>query len=89
MIHRAGSRRYGQPNHRVKDATYRDLREPVPPTICIPNVQQEAPSIMSLSVRTTRVSPVLSIRPLAVALTPTHGDVTVTSRPRADQVYDG
>jgi hypothetical protein len=35
----------------VKDATYRDLREPVPPTIYIPYVQQEAPSIMSLSVR--------------------------------------
>ena len=38
----------------VKDATYRDLREPIPPTIYIPHVQQPAPSIMSPSVRTAR-----------------------------------
>jgi putative ABC transport system permease protein len=36
----------------VKDATYRDPREAIPPTIYIPYVQQDAPSIMSLSVRT-------------------------------------
>jgi predicted permease len=70
----------------VKDATYRDLREPIPPTIYIPYVQQDAPSIMSLSVRTASTSPVLLTRPLAAALTPIHGDVTVTFRPLADQV---
>jgi len=70
----------------VKDATYRDLREPIPPTIYIPYVQQDAPSIMSLSVRTASASPVLLTRPLAAALTPIHGDVTVTFRPLADQV---
>src|SRR5918992_1280131 len=70
----------------VKDATYRDLREPIPPTIYIPFVQQDAPSIMSLSVRTASASPVFLTRPLAAALTALHGDVTVTFRPLADQV---
>jgi predicted permease len=70
----------------VKDATYRDLRERIPPTIYIPYVQQDAPSIMSLSVRTATASPVLLTRPLAAALMPIHGDVTVTFRPLADQV---
>jgi predicted permease len=70
----------------VRDATYRDLREPVPPTIYIPYVQQDAPSIMSLSVRSANASPALLTRPLAAALAPIHGDVTVTFRPLADQV---
>ena len=67
----------------------RDVPRPArahPPTIYILYGQQDVPSIMSLSVHTASASPVLLTRPLAAALTPIHGDVTVTFRPLADQV---
>jgi putative ABC transport system permease protein len=71
----------------VKDAAYRDLREPTPPTLYIPYLQQpEAPQIMSLSVRAASASPGLLARPLAGALTQLHGDVTITVTRLADQV---
>ena len=38
----------------VKDATYRDLREAIPPTIYIPYMQQAAPSVMASSIRPIR-----------------------------------
>jgi putative ABC transport system permease protein len=71
----------------VKDAVYRSLRDPVPPTMYIPYAQQpEPPSSMSVSVRAAAGSPVLLTRPLAVALTAVNGDIAITFRPLAEQV---
>jgi predicted permease len=71
----------------VKDAVYRSLRDPVPPTLYVPYTQQpEPPSSMSLSVRAQAGSPVLLTRPLAAALTRVHGDIAITFRPLAEQV---
>ena len=71
----------------VRDAVYRSLREPVPPTMYIPYAQQtEPPSNMSVSVRAAAGSPALLTRPLAAALTQVHGDIAITFRPLAEQV---
>jgi predicted permease len=71
----------------VRDAVYRSLREPVPPTMYTPYTQHpEPPSLMSLSVRAAGGSPVLLSGPLASALTRVRGDVAITFRPLADQV---
>jgi putative ABC transport system permease protein len=71
----------------VKDAAYRSLREPVPPTMYIPYAQQpEPPSSMSVSVRAAGGSPALLTKSLAAALTPVHRDLAITFRPLADQV---
>ena len=72
----------------VKDAVYRSLREPVPPTMYIPYGQQleGMPSSMSLSVRAAGGTPVLLTRPLAAALSSVNGDIAITFRPLGDQV---
>jgi putative ABC transport system permease protein len=71
----------------VKDAVYRSLREPVPPTMYIPYAQQpEPPSSMSVSVRAAGGPPVLLTKSLAAALTPVNGDIAITFRPLAEQV---
>ncbi len=71
----------------VKDAVYRSLREPVPPTMYIPYTQQpEPPSFMSISVRAAGGAPALLTRPLAAALTDVNRDIAITFRPLADQV---
>jgi putative ABC transport system permease protein len=71
----------------VKDAVYRSLREPVPPTMYIPYAQQaEPPSSMYLSVRAAGGPPALLTRPLAAALTEVNRDIAITFRPLADQV---
>jgi putative ABC transport system permease protein len=71
----------------VKDAVYRSLRDPVPPTMYIPYAQQpEPPSSMSVSVRAASGSPALLTKPLASALTQVHSDIAITFRPLADQV---
>ncbi|MGH9370420.1 MAG: ABC transporter permease [Vicinamibacterales bacterium] len=71
----------------VKDAAYRSLREPVPPTMYIPLAQErEPPSFTSVSVRATGGSPALLTKSLAAALAPVHRDLAMTFRPLADQV---
>jgi putative ABC transport system permease protein len=71
----------------VKDAVYRSLREPVPPTMYVPYGQQpEPPSFMSASVRASGGSAALLTKSLAAALTPVHGDIAITFRPLAEQV---
>ena len=72
----------------VKDAVYRSLREPVPPTMYIPYGQQQdgMPSSMSLSVRSAGGSPALLTRPLAAALSSVNSDIAITFRPLGDQV---
>jgi putative ABC transport system permease protein len=71
----------------VKDAVYRSLREPVPPTMYIPYAQQpEPPSSMYISVRAAGGAPALLARPLAAALTEVNRDIAITFRPLADQV---
>ncbi len=71
----------------VKDAVYRSLREPVPPTMYLPYAQQpEPPSFMSVSVRASGGSAALLTKSLAAALTPVHKDIAITFRPLSDQV---
>ena len=71
----------------VKDAVYRNIREPIPPTIYLPFAQQqEPPSGMSVSVRAAGGSPILLSRPLAAAFGQVHRDMAITFRPLADQV---
>ena len=71
----------------MKDAVYRSLREPVPPTMYIPYAQQpEPPSFMSVSVRAAGGSPALLTRSLAAGLSGVNRDIAITFRPLADQV---
>jgi predicted permease len=71
----------------VKDAVYRSLREPVPPTLYVPYRQHVSPpSSMSVSVRASGGSAALLTKSLAAALTPVHGDIAITFRPLSDQV---
>jgi predicted permease len=71
----------------VKDAVYRSLREPVPPTLYVPYRQHPSPpSFMSVSVRASGGPAALLTKSLAAALTPVHGDIAITFRPLSDQV---
>jgi len=71
----------------VKDAAYRSLREPVPPTMYVPSAQQASPpSSMAISVRAAGGSPVLLTKSLAASLTAVRSDLALTFRPLADQV---
>jgi ABC-type antimicrobial peptide transport system permease subunit len=71
----------------VKNAVYRSLREPVPPTMYVPIAQHdETPSFMSISVRSASGSPALLTRSLAAALTDVDRNVAITFRPLAEQV---
>jgi predicted permease len=71
----------------VADATYRSLRDPVPPTMYIALAQNyEPPSSASISVRSSAGSPALLTRSLAAALTTVNSEVAITLRPLADQV---
>jgi putative ABC transport system permease protein len=71
----------------VKDAVYRSLRDPVPPTMYLPYAQQpEPPSFMSVSVRASGGSAALLTKSLAEALTRVHGEIAITFRPLSDQV---
>jgi predicted lysophospholipase L1 biosynthesis ABC-type transport system permease subunit len=71
----------------VKDAVYRSVKDPVPPTMYLPFEQATEPSSsMSVSVRAAGGYPSLLTRPLAAALTRTQGEVAITFRPLADQV---
>jgi hypothetical protein len=70
----------------VKDAVYRSLRDPVPPTMYLLLDQQpEPPSSMSVSVRAAAGSPILLSRPLAASIAAVRPDIAITLRPLADQ----
>lgn len=69
------------------DATYRSLRDPVPPTLYVPVAQQkEPPPSMSLSVRAAAGSPALLSRDLAEAIGRVDRNIVVTFTPLKTQV---
>jgi putative ABC transport system permease protein len=71
----------------VKDAVYRSLRAPVPPTMYIPIAQYPQPtSGISISVRAAGGSPALLTKSVAAALTSVNPNITLTFRPLAEQV---
>ncbi len=71
----------------VRDAVYRSLRDPVPPTMYIPIAQPyEPPSSMSISVRAAAGSPALLTKSLVAALTEVNRDVATTVRTLDDQI---
>jgi putative ABC transport system permease protein len=71
----------------AKDAVYRSLRDPVPPTMYISIPQHiDPPSSMSISVRAAGGSPALLTKSLVAALGEVNRDVAITIRPLADQV---
>jgi predicted permease len=71
----------------VADAVYRNLRDPVPPTLYLPLAQRAEPScFVSLSIRAARGSPVLLTRSVAQAIRAVDPDLALTFRPLADQV---
>jgi predicted permease len=74
----------------VEDAVYRNLREPIRPTLYQPLAQYDAsrfplPSA-SISVRSATSAPALLTRSVAAALTAVDGDLAFSFRPLADQV---
>jgi putative ABC transport system permease protein len=73
----------------VADAVYRNLREPIPPTLYVPLAQLNesfaVPSI-SLSVRSGTGSPALLSRSVAAAIAGVNSDLAVTFRPLANLV---
>jgi predicted permease len=73
----------------VADAVYRNLREPIPPTLYVPLAQLNesfaVPSI-SLSVRSSAGSPALLSRSVAAAIAGIDSDLAVTFRPLASLV---
>jgi putative ABC transport system permease protein len=73
----------------VADAVYRNLREPIPPTLYVPLAQLNesfaVPSI-SLNVRSATGSPALLSRGIAAAVSTVNADVAVTFRPLATLV---
>ena len=71
----------------VKDAVYRSLREPIPPTMYLPMSQhREPPAGISLSLKSAGGPPALLTRSVAAALGGVSPDLAITFRPLADQV---
>jgi putative ABC transport system permease protein len=71
----------------VADAVYRALREPVPPTMYLPLLQQpDPPSRMAISVRAAGRSPALLTKSLAAALTGVNKDIAISFRMLSEQV---
>jgi putative ABC transport system permease protein len=71
----------------VADAVYRSLREPIPPTMYLPFLQNpNAPSSTSISVRAAAGSPSLLTRGLASSLTGVNRGVAITFRPISDNI---
>jgi putative ABC transport system permease protein len=71
------------------DAVYRSLRDPIPPTIYIPNTQREEAfpfSTAYIGVRTTAPDPMLAARAVAAAIAGVDRNVVLTFRSLADQV---
>src|SRR6476469_3063056 len=73
----------------VADAVYRNLREPIPPTLYVPLAQLNesfaVPSI-SLSVRSSTGAPALLSRSVTAAIAGVNSDLAVTFRPLANLV---
>jgi putative ABC transport system permease protein len=73
----------------VADAVYRNLREPIPPTLYVPLAQLNesfaVPSI-SLNVRSSTGSPALLSRSVGAAIAGVNSDLAVTFRPLASLV---
>jgi putative ABC transport system permease protein len=73
----------------VEDAAYRNLREPMPPTVYLPIAQLPADNVFpngAVSVRAAAGSPALLVRALSEALTAVDPDVSLSFRPLRDQV---
>jgi putative ABC transport system permease protein len=71
----------------VADAAYRNLRDPVPPTMYLAYAQQPTPgSSVAISVRTAAGSPMLLATSLTSALTQVNPRISITLRPLSDQV---
>jgi predicted permease len=71
----------------VRDAVYRSLRAPMPPTMYVPLRQQpNVPPGISISVRAAAGAPALLTRSLATSLMDVNRDISLTVRPLADQV---
>jgi putative ABC transport system permease protein len=74
----------------VEDAVYRNLREPIRPTLYQPLAQYDATRLplpsASISVRAAAGSPSLLSRSVASALTSMDRDLAFTFRPLADQI---
>jgi putative ABC transport system permease protein len=71
----------------AKDAVYRSLRDPVPPTLYVPFAQEEEIwSSAAISVRAAAGSPVLLTRSVAAALTGVNRDISITFRPLQDHI---
>jgi putative ABC transport system permease protein len=78
----------------VADAVYRDVRDPVLPTVYVPLAQYDgdatpvAPPEVTLSVRTTSPSPATLTRSVSAAIAGINPNLALTFRPLADQVND-
>jgi predicted permease len=71
----------------AQNAVYRWLREPVPPTMYVPLMQQpEPPSQMAISMRSASGSPALLTKGVAAALTGVNKDIAITFRQLTEQV---
>jgi putative ABC transport system permease protein len=74
----------------VADAVYRNLREPIPPTMYVPFEQMEDPMptrpSVSLAVRAMAGSPSLLARSITDAIAGVNPDLALTFRPLTDQV---
>jgi predicted permease len=73
----------------VEDAAYRNLRDPMPPTVYLPMAQLPPDSVFpngAVGVRATAGSPTLLIRGLSEALSAVDPDVSMSFRPLKDQV---
>ena len=73
----------------VADAVYRNLREPVPPTMYLPLEQTldgATTSAISLIVRTTAAPPMAEARSIAAVVRDVNRDIAITFRPLADLV---
>ncbi len=69
------------------DATYRSVRDPVPPTIYVPLAQQkEPPPTMSLSIRAASGTPALLSRSVAERVGTVNPNVAITFTPLKQQV---
>lgn len=71
----------------VRDAAYRSVREPVPPTLYVPLAQQLAPSsALSLSIRVTAGAPLALSKAIETAVRQVDSSASLTFRALDDQV---
>jgi putative ABC transport system permease protein len=69
------------------DAVYRTLRDPIPPTVYVPNAQREGSmSTAYIGARTFSDNPMLVAKSLSAAIAAVDPNVVLTFRPLADQV---